>query len=304
MSEILKDTISFFFRNILSITYIILPIALLNIIIFNLLPYILYAKIPQFAQYSFLISIKDFFFSPIYTGALIFLFSNILAGEQWTLKESLKTSLRFYPYLFLVGFIYKVSVSIGLLICIIPGLLFAARFSIAGFLVVLEGHKPILSLKQSWELTQKYTWLIAGSISVFCFPLILASFFSHPLEKLLREGILFSALIYFVIILYKSSFTVLFFRFFCLISSKKNADSAAPKEALESIKLDTFDGSPSWLPHTIIQIRNEIKRQKFAIFLAKFPSRKQVMVCIFILWWLSAWTSGEFLMLPIISHLK
>lgn len=301
MSTILKDTISFFFRNIFDIVFVVLPIALLQILIDFSLGYVLYANNLQSAPHLFSSSFTDLLFSPIYTGALIFLFSKILTGEKWTLKESLKTSLRFYPYLFVIRLIYNFSISVGLFFCIIPGLIFAARFSIAGFFVVLEGYKPNLALKQSWALSKNYTWTFIGSICVFSIPLILAIFFYQPLSILLRKGILISALFDFIITIYKSAFIALFFRFFCLISSKETTESDAIGKKIDNGKLDELNISRSWLSNKIVRISNEIKRRKFKIFLDGFTSRKQAIFFIFLLWWLSSLTSGEFLMLPFIS---
>ncbi|HZU38862.1 MAG TPA: hypothetical protein VFA18_23240 [Gemmataceae bacterium] len=68
---------------------------------------------------------------------------------------------RFVP-LVAVSFIYGLVVSVGMIMCFIPGLIFMSMFAFASQAVVLEGVGPIKGMDRSEKLTRRYRWRIFG----------------------------------------------------------------------------------------------------------------------------------------------
>ncbi len=287
MLDVLRDTISFFLKNLLQIIFIILPVAVLNIVLDYSLAYAL--------QTRMLSTVVDLFFYPLYSGSLIIFFSKSMNGEKWNLRTLYFGNIPFYSRLFLVGIVSEALLLIGLMICIIPGLIISAKLSFAKFYVVLENDTAPLALKKSWTHTREYTWPIIGSMTILFIPLMLITLLDGWLGKL--RGPLSSPVIKCSIKVYYTIFTVLFFRFFCLFTSKNighsttfktNDDIIVPVPVTEVLpKADTQEKT--------------IKSHKLQISLTEFSTQSQTLICIFILWWISAWTSGEFFMLPLIG---
>jgi len=76
--------------------------------------------------------------------------------------ESLGFALtRFLP-LILVTIIYYLVVYVGLLLCIVPGIIFACMYALAGQAVVLERVGPLAGMTRSAQLTQDWRGRIFG----------------------------------------------------------------------------------------------------------------------------------------------
>jgi len=76
--------------------------------------------------------------------------------DAWNLRHLLAG---FLPFL-LTHVLYGLLVAAGMLLLIVPGILFAARFGFATWLVVDQKRDPIAALHESWRLTAGRTWLL------------------------------------------------------------------------------------------------------------------------------------------------
>ncbi|MBU0478607.1 DUF4339 domain-containing protein [bacterium] len=94
---------------------------------------------------------------------LIFAINNILEGSPADIKESYKTGFKkFFPYLWVSALVFM-AVAGGLLLLIIPGIIFAVWFSLAGYVRIIEGIGGIAALKRSKQLVKGNWWYVLGA---------------------------------------------------------------------------------------------------------------------------------------------
>jgi hypothetical protein len=101
--------------------------------------------------------IFNFFYQPIYTGALIYQLTRIAAGQSWTMREGFITGVRLWDKLLLVNLVSLGLTLVGFMALIIPGLIAYARLALAEFRIVIDGDNPRDALKNSFEMTRPYT---------------------------------------------------------------------------------------------------------------------------------------------------
>lgn len=112
--------------------------------------------------------IFNFFYQPIYTGALIYQLARIEAGQPWTIREGFITGVRLWDKLLLVNLVSLVLTLVGFMALIVPGLIAYARLALAEFRIVLNGDHPKDALRNSFEMTRPYTLpIIACTVVLF-----------------------------------------------------------------------------------------------------------------------------------------
>jgi len=99
--------------------------------------------------------------------ALIFAINNILEGNPVDIKESYKTGFKkFFPYLWTI-ILAGLATFGGLLLLIIPGIIFVVWFSLAGYVRIIEGTGSTAALKRSKQLVKGNWWYVL-SASLVC----------------------------------------------------------------------------------------------------------------------------------------
>ncbi|MCK5595127.1 DUF4339 domain-containing protein [bacterium] len=94
---------------------------------------------------------------------LIFAINSVLEGNSVDIKESYKTGFKkFFPYLW-VSILVGLAVFGGALLLIIPGIIFAVWFSLAGYVRVIEGTGGTAALKRSKQLVKGNWWYVLGA---------------------------------------------------------------------------------------------------------------------------------------------
>jgi hypothetical protein len=103
---------------------------------------------------------------PIYSVAVVFYIVAILSGEKIQTQTLWKLGMRFWlPYLIL-SVLCALSVFLGLILLILPGIIFSIRLSFADFDLLLNQNKPIDSMKNSWSSTKEYVGLLFGGAAI------------------------------------------------------------------------------------------------------------------------------------------
>ncbi len=87
-------------------------------------------------------------------------------GQKLTLKEAFTQARKFGPRVLWVSILTGLAVIGGLILLIIPGLIFAAWFSLAVFVAVEEDLKGMAALKRSKELVKGRVWEMWGLYSL------------------------------------------------------------------------------------------------------------------------------------------
>ncbi len=101
---------------------------------------------------------------PLITAiGLIFAINNILEGDPADIKESYKTGFKkFFPYLW-VTILMLLATCGGLLLLIIPGIIFAIWFSLASYVRIIEGTGSTSALKRSKQLVKGNWWYVLSA---------------------------------------------------------------------------------------------------------------------------------------------
>lgn len=156
----LRESIAFFgvyWRELLRFFLVLyLPVVFVTL----LLPESLASGFPALAF------IFNFFYQPIYTGALIYQLACIESGQPWTVREGFVTGVRLWDKLLLVNLVSLGLTLVGLMAFIVPGLIAYARLALAEFRVVLAGELPKDALKSSFEMTKPYSLSIITCTAV------------------------------------------------------------------------------------------------------------------------------------------
>lgn len=117
--------------------------------------------------------IFDFFYHPIYTGALIYQLARIEAGEPWSLQEGFVVGVRLWDKLLLANMISLLIIGAGFMAFILPAVIAYARLALVEFRIVLDGDGPWQALKNSYQMTRPFMLPIIGSTSILFMTFIL-----------------------------------------------------------------------------------------------------------------------------------
>ena len=108
-------------------------------------------------------SLATIIISLVTSIGLIFAINNILEGNPADIKESYKTGFKkFFPYLWVMIFV-GLAIFGGLILLIIPGTIFAVWFSLAGYVLIIEGIGGADALKRSKQLVKGNWWYVLGA---------------------------------------------------------------------------------------------------------------------------------------------
>ncbi len=223
MWTIIKDSF-FFFRLHFK------AIATLCLIIEG--PYILVSNISAFTQLSpqvsvlmaVLLFVASMVVYPFLTGSQIHLFYTVFNGRTPTMGQCIaRARARLFP-LVAASFISLVLTLIGLSLFIFPGILIAARLSLAGFFIVIEDYEAVEALKHSFTVTRQYTLLIVNCFMLLILVLIGPQLLIYiALHKLDFYSFVSSILLDLLSVILSSLFLVMLFRIYCMIKEKEES---------------------------------------------------------------------------------
>jgi len=131
---------------------------------------------------SIIVRIVSFVLSIIIGMGLIKIFLRFCDGEKGEFSDLFSCYPLFFKYL--VGsIIYGLIVSVGLILLIIPGIIWAIKFQFFDYLIVDKGLGPIDALEKSSEITRGVKWdlfifdILIGIINLLGFLCLLVGLF-------------------------------------------------------------------------------------------------------------------------------
>jgi uncharacterized membrane protein len=80
-------------------------------------------------------------------------------SQPATLSDLYADLSRFFSFLF-AGILYVLIVTAGLILLIVPGIMWAVRFGFYGYLVIDKGAGPMEAIRKSAEITQGARWQV------------------------------------------------------------------------------------------------------------------------------------------------
>ena len=106
--------------------------------------------------------VQFFFVTPLLAGAMAWVTYQLYAGKKPTTSEVLRFGLsRLLPIL-LVSVLVGLAVIGGLLLLIVPGIIFAIRFTVAVPALVVEDARGREAMRRSWRLVKGYSGRVFG----------------------------------------------------------------------------------------------------------------------------------------------
>ena len=164
--------------------------------------------------------IFNFFYQPIYTGALIYQLKCIETGKHCTLRDGFVVGVRLWDKLLLVNLISLVLTFLGFMAFIFPSLIVYARLALAEFRVVIDGDHPKDALKNSFEMTRPYMLPIIGCsailLGVYLGLQLAIDWLTATLAMPMLFAVIMNAALSVVLIVF---LTILLFRFYGLAES-------------------------------------------------------------------------------------
>jgi hypothetical protein len=113
-----------------------------------------------------LVAVLGLLILQILYGAVAWAVATVLVGRQPDVGESYRFGYRRMWSILLVGVLFALAVFGGFLLIVVPGVIFAVRFSVAVPALVVEGRRGTEALSRSWNLVKGYSWPVFGAFLV------------------------------------------------------------------------------------------------------------------------------------------
>lgn len=181
LKKSLMDSWSFFKMHAIAISIVILPIVVPIDILTALYQYFLTSEEFVFSERLIPMGI-GFIAYPIYTVAVIFYIASVVSGESIETKKAWRLGVKFWPPYVVMSILIGLVVMSGLILLVIPGVIFATRYAFSEFDLLLNQSKPLAAMRSSWHATKEYMWVILGGYMVITLALyvpyyLITSFF-------------------------------------------------------------------------------------------------------------------------------
>jgi len=166
LEKSLMDSWAFFKGHLVALSTIILPIAIPVSIFSTIYGYFHSGKGASLLDHFIPLIVSSITY-PLYTIAVIFYIASIVSGKYLNSATLWRLGLHYwFPYMVL-SIVINALVFFGLILLIIPGVVFAVRAAFAAFELLLNQKNPLDAIESSWRSTGEYMWvLLAGFIII------------------------------------------------------------------------------------------------------------------------------------------
>ncbi len=111
------------------------------------------------------------FYAPLKYGvALVFL--HIVRGNKFSPEPILSIFKKNYINILLASVVTDFIIGIGIVLLIVPGIIFAVRLAFVPYLTTEKGLDAVKAIKTSWEMTRPHAWTIFF-MGLLCIPIVL-----------------------------------------------------------------------------------------------------------------------------------
>lgn len=180
LTTFLLDSWSFFKRHIITIATIVLPITIPFEIITTLQQNSINTEELVLADLLLPLLIDSMVY-PVYTIAIIFYISSVVADKRIDIKTLWGHGIKFWLPFMIYSIASGIIITIGLILFIIPGLIYIARYAFAPFDLILNENTPFDAMKNSWHTAKDYLWIILGGYIVITVILFSPFYFASQL---------------------------------------------------------------------------------------------------------------------------
>jgi hypothetical protein len=165
---ILRDSLYFFRRNLVSILTLCLPLVVLEAITKQLLGDALGENAT--AAYQLIVGLM---FYPLYTGALILFLDARSGGEEPQKRDVWAGALRLWPTFAVLSALSTLLIMGGLSLFILPGIWVMIKLVFAEYLLVLRGLTPLAAMRASFLMTRGHMFRILACVLFVYLPISL-----------------------------------------------------------------------------------------------------------------------------------
>ena len=217
--SVLRDSLYFFRRHLISIAGLCLPL----VIIEALCSQLLYDQLGDDASpaYGLLVGLL---FYPLYSAALILYLDARTDGHEPLKRNLLARAVQLWPSFALLVLLSSLLIMAGISLFILPGIWVMTNLVFAEYLLVLQGRPPIEAMRGSFQMVKGNFWRILVCMLGVMAPLWL--FNGITLELLPEQANPVLELLVNVVNSFLQLFsTVVLFRLYMLISDAPRAHS-------------------------------------------------------------------------------
>lgn len=230
VKQSLADAWSLFNEHIASISLIVLPIAIpATIIEWGIQD--LFATDSRLLV-SFLV---DMLVYPVYSVAITFYIVAAVSGERIGTSTAWRLGIKFWLPYTILSILFGLSVMVGLVFLIVPGLLLWIRWSFSSFDLLLNRNKPYEALRNSWEATRNYVGVLFKGYSILVVILygpniLLTKLMQGSLGKTSISFRVFDSALDLVYVVLDVMFTIFAFRIYSLYRAQNPVLDEGPLE--------------------------------------------------------------------------
>ncbi|VEF13000.1 membrane protein [Pseudomonas fluorescens] len=164
--EVLRDSLYFFKRHLVSIVQLCLPLVIFEAVLLQLVDQ--NSDPDSFSSVSVIVGLLVY---PLYTAALILFLDARTRGEAPRTLDLLAMSARLWPRFALLTALNTLLILLGLSLYFLPGLMLMVMLAFGEYLLVLRGLGPLQAMKESLRLTRGHFWRILLCILCVMTPL-------------------------------------------------------------------------------------------------------------------------------------
>ena len=188
--KIAREAFFFYTRNLIQICILFLPV----IIVLMSIQYFIYYNIIEFIPESYINAVwyfATFIFYPFYAAPFVTYIYKLERSEDIYWKELFQSGILFWRPLFIASIIVAFLTGIGVMLLIIPGLWIMSRLFIAEALVVLMKTSPIDAVKQSYNMTKGFAWVVFFTIFIVTIPIVIIDYVLGQITELAPNTIVY-----------------------------------------------------------------------------------------------------------------
>lgn len=180
----LSETFFFFRQHWWSLSGLILPVLLPASLFINYRFYFLQGGDPGKAMEDSLAMLVQVL-AGLYANALVIRYALVETGHLPASRDGIGAVARYLPALFAVQIITGLSVFLGLLLLIVPGVWIMGVLMPAHVLVMAEQSTGLHAIQQAWRRFRPGAWQVAGALAVLMLVLMPLMLLFAGLEQML-----------------------------------------------------------------------------------------------------------------------
>jgi uncharacterized membrane protein len=117
---------------------------------------------PGFVVLNMLVTVYWLLVAPVFNYGGDWMYLRFVRDERANVAEMFQGFRKGYLNIVLANLLVAAIVGIGLILLIVPGIIFACRLSFVSYLVMDKGLDPVAAIEKSWFMTRGHGWRLFG----------------------------------------------------------------------------------------------------------------------------------------------